>query len=278
MTIALLAGALLCCGSAQAQSQNSSGTHWALSAFFGTGWYDVANSESVFIVRTPFQQSLRQSSWTDGQGSLGIELHYPVTVGLHNVSDLGDISNPDNFATYAFTPGIELEIPVTEKWYLRPLVHAGWGKETNDGDSAWIYYGGIKSRYSPGKNGVDWSLLNGLYYAGYNSDEGGNGSVSMAMTGAEFHHLLKSGFAGRDDLQINWHLTYSWLFDEANFETRSGLSQTIRDQWELGIALAPHNSRFKLWFMSFEQLGLSYRRSSDGDFRAISLNFSSPFR
>lgn len=270
---------------ASADGENLNSMHWAFSAFFGTGWYEVSDSESVFILRAPLKQTWRESAYADGQRQPGIEFHYPVTLGLRNLGKFDDFVDSDNFGTVALTPGVELEIAVTEKWYLRPLLHMGWGKEADGDDSAWIYYGGIKSRYSPGSGKLDWSLLNALYYAGYNSREGGSGSVSTAMMGAEFHQPLAAKFASRADLQLNWHLTYSWMFDAAEFGLRSGLGsdlgsglgQTVNDQWELGLALAPRGRTFRFWFMTFEQLGLSLRSSSNGDFRAIAINVSSPF-
>jgi len=273
----LMLGALLFSQPLLAQEQNFSGMHWAFSAFFGSGWYEISDSESVFIIRAPLSKTWRESSFTDGQRKLGIQFHYPLTFGLHNVDSFDDFADVDNFGSVAFTPGIEVEIPVTGKWDLRPVVHVGWGTETDGGESAWIYYGGIKSRYTPGLGKLDWSLLNAVYRAGYNDDAGGSGSITMAMAGAEFHHPLQGSLASYDSLQLNWHLTYSWLFDPAEFRLRSGFNQTVQDQWELGIALAPRHRRFKLGFLTFEQLGLSFRSSSDGEYRAISINASSPF-
>lgn len=293
ITTALLLCALLSSQAASAQDQVASGdtsgdvsgetrgevssTHWAFSAFFGTGWYEISNSETVFIIRAPLSQAWRSSGFADQQRTLGIEFHYPLTFGLHNADSLDDFTDVDNFGSVAFTPGIEVEIPVNEKWYLRPVAHLGWGTETNGGESAWIYYGGIKSRYTPGGGKLDWSVLNALYRAGYSDESGDKGSITMAMAGAEFRHPLGGSLAGYDSLQLNWHLTYSWLFDEAEFGLRSGVSQTVDDQWELGIALAPRDRKVKLWFLSFDQLGLSFRSSSDGAYRAITINVSSPF-
>ncbi|HKX57233.1 MAG TPA: hypothetical protein VJN01_14070, partial [Xanthomonadales bacterium] len=207
----LLLCALLSSQPLLAQEQNPSGMHWAFSAFFGSGWYEISDSESVFIIRAPLSQAWRESSFTDGQRKPGIEFHYPLTFGLHNVNSFDDFTDVDNFGSVAFTPGLEVEIPVTEKWYLRPVVHVGWGTETDGGESAWIYYGGIKSRYTPGVGKLDWSLLNALYRAGYNDDAGDSGSITMAMAGAEFHHPLQASLGAYDQLQLNWHLTYSWL-------------------------------------------------------------------
>lgn len=56
--------------------------HWAYSSFFGTGWYQVEDARSVFVVRAPIRQTLRKSSLDkSGKDKLGIEIRYPVTVG-----------------------------------------------------------------------------------------------------------------------------------------------------------------------------------------------------
>src|SRR5210317_1464454 len=96
--------------------------HWAYSSFFGTGWYQIEDARSVFVVRVPIRQTLRKSSLTEsGSRRLGVENRYPVAVGLHDIEDLGGIIENDNFATGSFTPGVELEIPINPRWYLRTL-------------------------------------------------------------------------------------------------------------------------------------------------------------
>ncbi|NNJ65054.1 MAG: hypothetical protein HKP16_05780, partial [Xanthomonadales bacterium] len=47
--------------------------------------------------------------------------------------------------------------------------------------------------------------------------------------------------------------------------------------WELGLALGRGSKGIKLWFLTFEHIGLAYRFSSDGRYRAITVNFRSPF-
>ena len=110
-----------------------------MGAFFGTGWYQVDANRTVYIVRVPPSQTLRESSIDkNGKRSLGIELQYPLTFGLHQLDDLDDFLDFDNFATVSFTPGVHVDIPVTEKWHLRPYAHIGWGTETESTDSAGI--------------------------------------------------------------------------------------------------------------------------------------------
>jgi hypothetical protein len=254
-------------------------THWAFSAFFGTGWYQIPDNRSVYIFRIPPRQVLRRSFFDGGTGDrrLGIEIHYPVTLGLVDVTELSGIIAPDNFGTVSFTPGIELEVPVTEKWYLRPLVHAGWGKETSGGNSAWIYYGGVKSRYKPGNGGIDWSLLNGVYFAGYKPEHGASDRLASAMIGTEFRQPLAWTDGADNRLNLDWHLTYTRLIDKAEFKLTRQISESVRDEWELGLALHREGRPIRLWFIDFEHVGLSFSWSGSGDYRAVTLNLKSPF-
>ena len=252
--------------------------HWAMGAFFGTGWYQVENNRNVYILRVPPSQSLRESSINaDGERTLGIDLQYPVSFGVSSLDALDDFLDFDNYATVSFTPGVQVEIPMTQKWYLRPYVNLGWGTELNSSDSAWIFYGGIKSRYRLGGEQVDWSLLNSLNYAGYNPDVGSSGKYGSFMTGLEFDHPLKELTLGGDDLWLNWHVTYSYLFDDINFYVADGQTGTVSDQWELGLALGKGRKNMKFWFLKFEHVGLSFKTSSNGVYKAISANMSSPF-
>ena len=67
--------------------------HWGFSAFFGTGWYQVDDARSVFVLRIPPRQTVRESSYGGvGDRQIGIEIHYPLTLGLHNIDDLPGIA------------------------------------------------------------------------------------------------------------------------------------------------------------------------------------------
>lgn len=275
----LIAGSI-----SEAKAQDDvAATHWAFSAFFGTGWYEIDDNRSVFIFRVPPEQQLRKPSFTpasaDGPAKrqVGIELHYPLSFGLNSVHEISGIIDPGNFGSFSFTPGIELEIPLTAYWDLRPLLHAGWGKETNGGSSAWIYYGGVKSRFTPPNDLLDFSLLNALFYAGYDAGHQDSEQLASAMAGAEFRHPLPWVTAGGDRMNFDWHLTYSWLIDEAEFQLSRQISQSVSDEWEFGFALRRSGKPLNLWFMEFEHVGLALHWSTDGDYRAITVNLSSPF-
>ena len=253
--------------------------HWAMGAFFGTGWYQVDNNRSVFVFRIPPRQTVRRAGFDEnGQRKIGIEIQYPLSFGLHRLDDIPDFVDFDNYGTVTFTPGVQVEIPVNRKWSLRPYAHIGAGYERESNEWAGIWYGGLKSRYLLGESDrFSWSLLNAVYYAGYKPEFKQRGRYASVMGGLEFNQPLRNMELGGDPVWLNWHVTYNYLFDKLNFHIADGRVESIQDQWEIGLALGKGDKPIKIWFMNFEHIGLSYKTSSNGHFKAISLNLRSPF-
>lgn len=274
----LVASLLLMAPASGMAQEEPAPVHWAYSAFFGTGLYRVKDNQSVFVFRIPPRQTVRRASIDDdGKRRYGVEIHYPLTLGLHNVDDLPGILDPDNFGTVSFTPGVTVEIPVSQRWSLRANAHFGWGKETDNHQSAWIYYGSFKSRVLFGGSSVEGAWLSGISYGGYNPDVGERSDLAAFMLGAEIYQPLRRTAGSGAPLRLDWHLTYDWLFDEVDFILPRMGAKAIEDQWELGLALSKGAEPFRLWFIDFQRIGLAVRWSTDGDFRAISLNFRTPF-
>ena len=252
--------------------------HWAYSSFFGTGWYQVEDSRSVFVIRMPVRQVLRESSYSDTrQRKIGLELKYPLTIGLHNVDDIGGILETDNFGSITFAPGIEMEVPINDRWYIRSFAHIGWGKELNTGESAWIYYTGVKSRYAfPGQK-YDWYLLNSLYYAGYSPDQGRSDHLAVAQLGAEFRQPLSNATLSGQPVDLHWSLMYSFLGRELHFNLPDGNFDPIEDQFEATIAMSLRNGPYEFWLFKIHRLGVGYQFSSNGQFKAVTIRLRSWF-
>lgn len=252
--------------------------HWAYSSFFGTGWYEIQDNRSIFVLRIPPRQTLREPGFTEsGERQLGFSIQYPVTVGLHDIDDLSGILDQDNFGTISFTPGLEVEIPINQRWYLRSFAHVGWGTERETNDSVWIYYAGVKSRYAFTEQKYDWDLLSGIYYAGYTPDKGKSDRVAVADLGVEIHHpLRKASIAGRA-IDLHYKFMYSFLGKELSFGLPEGEFDVIRDQYEAGIAMSFREGPYKIWFFDVERLAIGYRFTANGQFSAVTLSMSSWF-
>jgi len=252
--------------------------NWAYSSVFGTGWYQINHNRSVFALKLPVRQTLQSSSITEsGKRETGFEIDYALSVGLYSIDDLPGLVSPDNFGTVIFTPGIKLEIPITQKWYLRPFLNFGWGSELASSDSAWIYHAGIKSRYTFPADTGKWALLNSIYYAGYTPDDGPSNDLAAILTGIEYKQQLKKTSKTGDPIDLHWSLAYSFLGDELTFGLPDGDIDSVDDQFEASLAYGYRNRPIKLWFMKFDSVGLGYRFSSNGTFKGISLNLGSWF-
>ncbi|HZT62028.1 MAG TPA: hypothetical protein VFA36_02755 [Burkholderiales bacterium] len=161
------------CGRAQ-QAQTITGEatliNWWYSATFGTGIYKVGPITAT-VVRLPFSYRVQSMEG----GSLGVNLLLPVTVAAYhlNLNEL-DQFNPRHYvAAASVLPGVEVEIPATERWRLKPYAQAGVGSEFADIPLvAFMHTVGVKSLYRfPGED-YRVSLGNALFLAGYRIRDG----------------------------------------------------------------------------------------------------------
>jgi len=252
--------------------------HWAYSSFFGTGWYQVDANRSVFVLRLSPRQVLSRPAFEDGDRTLGVEIHYPLTLGMHNLDfeDLPGNLYPSNFGTASFTPGVDLEIPITSRFSLRPSVRAGMGIEFESKDKAWIWEAGVKGRYTLPASRVQWSLLGEVNVAGHNADGAPADHVSGLLFGFEARQPLRREFRGQG-WDLNWHASYAFLDRELRFDNGDGTYRSVNDIIQLSIALSPRDRNFRFWGWSPEQLGLGIKFSPDGEFAAVTFSSRSWF-
>jgi len=263
---------------APAQDDGIQTVHWAFSSFFGTGWYQVEDHRSVFVFRIPPRWTVRESSFDNGERELGIEVHFPATIGLHSLDfdDLPGNIDIDNFGTFSFTPGVELEIPINERWALRPFGKFGWGTEFELNETAWIWEAGIKSRYTIPTERAEWSLLSNIHWAGYDQDAGDDDDVISLLLGAEVRQPLRNTFRDHD-VDLHWHATYTYLDREFRFQNSDGSYTLVDDIFEIGLAVSFRDRPFKFWLWKPDRLGLGVKFDPDGDFSAITFTSRSWF-
>ena len=254
--------------------------HWAYSAYFGTGWYKVRDEKEVFVLRTSPKRALREAGLSDlGERTVGIDVKLTITAGLDSFSfdDLPGAIRIDNLASLSAMPGIDITVPVNERWTLRPHASIGWGRILGESDSAWAYWAGLKSRYAFVKDKLDWAVVNSIAYVGYTPSEGSAADFWPLMAGVEFDYPLAVKTSGGEQLFLRWHGTYTTFGNDLDLDFIIGLSEPIRDQWELGFSFHKEESRIKMGWFKFERLGLAYRASSNGNLKGINLVFRSTF-
>ena len=267
------------CQAAEPAQRQVDPVHWAFAAFLGSGWYRLGQEQDVFVLRVPPRWRYREPDpQADGRERLGVEFQFPMTLGLHRLEEFGDFLDTGNIGTVSFTPGVEVEYPFSARWRLRWYGHLGWGTDTEGRESAWMVDSGIKSRLGFRHGSLDWGLVSEVFYAGYRSSLDRTGSLGGVLAGLDFSHPVSALRSGRGEpLDLKWDLTYTWFGDNPLFQLQTGSFKAIEDAWAVGVAFARRAGPTRIGRFKFARFGLSYRFSSDGEFRAITLNFRAPF-
>ena len=271
---------LLTLGGASAQEASSSSVHWAYSSYFGTGWYQVSGDRDVYVLRGTPRWKIREADFAkDGTRTIGIELRFPITIGLDtfDIDDIPGTTDTDNLASLSVTPGVDITIPITERWALRPYVTLGWGTLLNSSESAFTYWAGVNSRYTFQNGKLNWALLNSVTYVGYTPSDGPSDDFWPLMGGLEFDYPFGRNEQDDEQLFLSWHGTYTTFENNLDLVLEEGRTTPITDQWEFGVSFHKKNKRIKIWLFSFDRLGLAYRFSSSGDLKGISFVFRSVF-
>lgn len=262
-----------------AQDTGSSAIHWAYSTWFGTGWYRIGDDRDAFAVRYAPRRLIREETVKEGDQPWRVEVRVPFTVGFEQfpLDDIGDSLDPANFASLSVTPAVNVTVPLSDKWTLRPFVALGWGTLLNGSGSAWTWWTGVRSRYRSSIGALGWSWLYSVAVVGYSPSEGPSSNFWPVMTGFEFDYPAGAYELQGEQLYVNWHAAYTYFADEMEL-VRVGLEDDeIRDQWEIGIGINKEQTPIAVWRLRFDRLGIAYRFSTDGELQGIGLVFSSLF-
>lgn len=264
----------------RAQETPASTVPWAYGAYFGTGWYRIDGDREIYVFRYTPRWEYREASFSeDGTRTIGIEFRFPITAGLDNFSydDLVGSVDPDNLTSLSVTPGIDITVPITEKWQLRPFAAVGWGGTFNNSESVLTYWGGVKSRYSSQHGKLDWALLNSVTYVGHTPSEGPSDDFWPIMAALEFDYPLGNLKLGGEQSILNWYGMYTTFENRLENRLDDDSSVQITDQWEFGISIHKEHTPIKIWWFKYDRLGLAYRFSTSGDFKGISFVFRGVF-
>jgi len=263
-----------------AQAQSGGAVHWAYAGFLGSGWYRVGDGLDAFLLSVPPSWRYREADEAaTGFDRVGIRFEVPVTLGLYQLEEIDEILEADNIGTVSVSPGVEFEYPVNERWRLKVIGHLGWGTGVGDeiDESAWSWDATVRSRHAFRSGALDWGLLGELFYAGYRTDGGDQGSLGGFLAAVDFSLPIPAYTVSGRPLRLNWDLGYRWLADDLTFLPRNDALRSVDDEWQLGVAIAPDTGLFRIGPLRFEQLGLAYGFSSDGGFRAVTFNINAPF-
>lgn len=273
--VTLLAGA-----PAAAQELFEPSIHWAYASYFGTGWYTLNERRSAFVFRTAPRWSIGDSGFSeDGTRLVKYTLRLPLTIGASQLDfdDIPGTVDPGNLATLAAGISVDADVPVTERFSLRPNVEVGYGGVIGEQDRAWSYRASMRGRFLFEPESFDWALILDGGYVGYDSRVGSDDRFSFVSAAAEFAHAV--GWFPREGQQtlFYWHVKYAEFPDRVRLDSGSGDSDFLDDYWEVGAGIGRKERPIRLGFLSFDRLGLAYSVSSSSELRGVKLLFRSQY-
>ena len=246
--------------------------NWWYSATFGTGFYKIGPAVAT-VVRFPFSYRVQ----TMESDRLGINLLAPVSVAAYhlNLQELNQLNLREDVAAASILPGAEIEIPMTERWRLKPYAQAGIGSEFTDVPLvAYMYTAGVKSLYNFPGNDYRVSLGNALFVAGYRvrdgSDQQGIGSFQIGFnveTPWTFELFDRTTY-------FNAHVIGTSYFSRIAFANPEPGRLVVQYEYQLGFSFRIGRP---VSFMGFgaDTLGLGFRFAKN--VRGLSLYTEFPF-
>lgn len=273
-----VAGLSLWPAQARSQLETEPTFHWAYASFFGTGWYKINDERSAFIIRAaPRWSSGEAGIDAEGNRSIAYTFRTPITLGLSKLDfdDIPGIIDPDNVATGSIGFSVDADIPVTRRFSLRPSAELGHGTILGESGSAWTYKAELRSQYTFQSGKLDWALLGGLGYVGFNPNRGHSDDFAYLAAGMEFAYPVSWPRSSNGQTMLYWHATYTDFLDEIDFKTGIRELDSVGNFWQFGLALGRRDKPVKIWFLKFDRLGLAYNYSATGELRGIKFVFRS---
>src|SRR5262245_1027358 len=267
------AGALASAGArAQTITEEATLINWWYSATFGTGFYKIGPAVAT-VIRFPI--SYRLQAMEDGK--LGVNLLAPVTVAAYhlNLHELDQFNLKQDVAAASVLPGAEVEIPVTERWRLKPFVQAGMGSEFSDPKLvAYMYTGGVKSLYRFPGDEYRVSLGNALFAAGYrvrdSSEKQGLGVFQIGLNmETPWSPNLWNG-----PTRFNTHFISTAYYPKLGFADPAPGQLSVYREYQVGFSFRTAREVSFLGFGS-DTFGLSFRFARN--LRGLSVFTEFPF-
>lgn len=245
--------------------------HWAYSAAFGTGYYQIGNEE-VYVLKI---EPVIPLGLLSNQG-VSTRLRFPFTLG-YQAFGLDDLPDPiSDLKTLTIVPGVDFDIPVKGSWHLKPYAHVGYGTKIAGEQSALIYYFGLNSHVMlPSIGDFEIEMINGLQWFGHSPRYGSSDTFARLVTGFEGSYRLGSWQIEGRQIYLKPHIAHYWYFNPLDFRQILQPPLEIKQEFEIALAIGVEE-RISLFFFGFDRLGVAFKGGDE--IQAIRFYISSVFQ
>lgn len=243
--------------------------NWYYASVYGTGAYKIGE-ESVAVLRLPFTYTVRKPN----EEQWGLKLTLPVSAAFAEFDlrsfDLGQLHTTG----VSVLPGIEVEIPLSDAWTVRPFANVGGGWEFRSDSSAFIHAVGVSTLYRQPLGENVLSAVGGKFvHAGYRSGDE-KSTLAALSVGGDLGFPLSLDFSGRQAV-LGTQLIGTAYFNDLDMLLPASGTKEISYEAEVALTLGVRRS-FEVLGVGFDRVGIGYRRGSNG-LRGVRLVGSFPF-
>ncbi len=229
------------------------GIRLALLAEYGAVDQKTVEGRSVQIYRIPIGFRLRD----EADHRWGLKLMLPVSIGgteLRAATDVGDLV--ERIETVTIYPGVELQLPVGDRWFLRPYAEVGVISAFGDRGSEEVYTAGMKWRVELGATRIRWRLGGEGTFSVGTSPSGQSIDFMEFAVGPEVSMPLGFEVGGRaaDLAPYAIYRRFSGL--EIPIPDREPAS--LEEQVEVGVTFGTE-PRHEVWGVPMPRFGVAYR-------------------
>jgi hypothetical protein len=277
--LAVLASILPAAVLAQTDEDNTEVTvNYVYAAQLGIGGYEVGGLK-VEVYTLPLSQTFDldpDDTPGDGGRPWRLKVKAPVNLGLYDFSGTDTDGSPvtASVQTLAVIPGLELQIPMSDSWTLKPFVDAGLGRNlASDGHFAYIYTVGAKSLVEQPWNDYTLMLGNGVFLAGNGTFGDSVEDYSAIETGLGIRRAVGFDMWGIEpDLGV--YGIYYYYPEALEFQRYRQSTLKVRNQFEIAMSLGSADS-FEIGPFANPRIGVGYI-FGDG-LEVLRINFGFPF-
>lgn len=245
--------------------------NFAYATILGTGAYKVGE-RSVYVLNFPFSMTLREAN----EAQWGLKLELPFTVGIHDFDLRGVVEDHtlDRLETLGFTPGLEVSIPLDDRWTLKPFGQIGYTVDLREDHDAYVYVGGIKSLSVYPLESFTISVGASVTVAGQTEVSSSKSSgFGVAALGLDFRRALGVELYGYQ-LDGSLYVIANKYFNQLEFLSVGDEEFSIDKTLEVGVTVGTERP-VKILGVNWQRVGMGFVYGDE--IEAISFNLGFPF-
>ena len=220
----------------------------------GSGIYSISG-RTLQVYRLPFGYTPAR----DESSRLAWRLTLPLTIGFldFKAHDVVDNGLPQQFDTYSFVPGVELDYAVTDAWTLQPFAEAGVARDRNADVDQRVYSVGLRTRYDFARGPVDWQAYGEVVRVVVEQASlDGTDDFTRVRVGLTARRPFTAQRSGRRPDYLVYGFTEA--FTDAPAGPAGERDGGAELQYEMGVTFGATETP-RIWRIPLPRVGLGYR-------------------